>query len=57
LGAYQFVNKTQTAKEMSRILFSYTSYDMKVFFKNVFRNMTDFWERCKPEKFLEEMAV
>ena len=57
MGAFQFVNKTQTAKEMSRILFSYTSYDMKVFFKNVFRNMTDFWERCKPEKFLEEMAV
>ncbi len=42
---------------MSKILFSYSSYDMKVFFKKVFSNMTDFWERSKPEEILEDMGV
>ena len=42
---------------MSTILFAYTSYDMKAFFKKVFRNMTDFWEQSKPERMLEDLSM
>ncbi len=40
---------------MSQILFGYTSFDMKIFFKKVFRNMEDFWDDMKINKIINEM--
>jgi len=42
---------------MSGILFGYNSFDMKIFFKKVFRNMVDFWKGMNREELLEDMHV
>jgi hypothetical protein len=44
MATFQFTNVEKTAQEMAKIFFSYQTQALQVFFKTVFRNMTDFWK-------------
>jgi hypothetical protein len=52
LSSYQYINVKETADKILKILFNYKSLDIKVFFKQVFRNILDFWDDIKVRKCL-----
>ena len=56
LGTYQFDNTKDTAEEMAKILFAYKPYQVKAFYKKVFRNILDFWRKTNMEKVRELYA-
>ncbi len=52
LSSFQYININQTADKILNILFKYKSLDIKVFFKQVLRNILDFWDDIKVRKCL-----
>ena len=52
LSSFQYININQTADKILNILFKYKSLDIKVFFKQVLRNILDFWDDSKVRKCL-----